>query len=73
MYRWMFGVKRIYDINIFKWGNMCNKISMDFNLQQEWDWLNDGTNEGHIITWWCMSQQPVEEEIRQGSSKECYM
>ena len=46
---------------------------MYFNLQQEWDWMNDGTNEVHTITWWCISQQPAKEEIGQGNLKECYM
>ena len=35
--------------------------------------MNDGTNEGHTITRWCMSQQLAKEEIGQGSLKECYM
>ena len=52
---------------------MWNKISIDFNLQQERDWMNDGTNDGHTITRWSISQQPTEKDTEQRTWKQCYM
>ena len=50
VYKWMIGMKRIYDVVKCDQGNTCNTNRMKFKLQHKWDWMNGKMNQGHTIT-----------------------